>query len=173
VIRACRGYLNEIRGFTFITRPNCGFIEGIDACKDGTYYSPVKENCRSKGIAYAQFATKVKSPWNVYGVKAPAFSRPISARQNTSVNYRAEYDVPGQKHTAQPVRTPDGWGILPAGCVAPQDTFGGNCKNDNQTENEHGHTVCGSADDVREDARKWRKRFHKERKNPEKILPPK
>lgn len=164
-ITACRSYRKPIRNFRFITRPNCGFINTVDSCEDGTYESPVSSKCSSGGIAYAQFASYVKSPWNVYGVKAPRFSRPLSDTQHQSVNYRAEFDVPGQRKTAQAVRTSDGWGALPPGCVKPKHTFGGNCKYNSRDEDQHGNKVCGNAKEVKKDAPKWRKLFHKQRKN--------
>lgn len=164
-ISACRSYHKPIRNFRFITRPNCGFINTVDACKDGTYESPVSNNCRSKGISFSHFNSRVKSPWNVYGVKAPAFTHPLSDTRHKAVNYRAEFDVPGLKKTAQAVRTSDGWGLLPYGCVKPKHTFGGNCKSNARDEDQHGNKVCGNAKEVKKDAPKWRKIFHKQRKN--------
>lgn len=170
VITECRGYLNGIRGFQFITRPNCGFILGVDACKNGTYQSPVTPGCQSKGVVYSQYATRVKSPLNVFAVDAPTFSRPLSATRHETVNYRAEYDVPGQKKTAIAVNSSSGWGVMPPNCVAQNHRYGGDCKVNSRNKDENGNTVCGNADEVRKDAKKWRKIFRKHRNSPDNIL---
>jgi hypothetical protein len=155
VITACRKYLNDIRSRRYIQKPNCGDINGVDACIDGVWDADVSPGCKSNGIAFAQFATRKKSPWNVFGVKAPTFSRPISEKEHDKANYRGLLAVPGEHRRAITVRTSSGWGVMPSNCVKEQ--YGGTCKNKRKTKDEHGNTVCGSSDKVKEDAKKWRK----------------
>lgn len=154
-ISACRKYLKPIRDGSYLKDINCGEINGVDACESGTFFSPVSENCSSDGIVYKQAATGPKSPWNVFGVKAPRFSRPLTRDKNTSLSFRTGFEIPRQKNDPISVRSDDGWALAPPNCVEKEHRFGGTCKG--PSKDERGNVVCGKADPVRKDAKHWKK----------------
>jgi hypothetical protein len=155
-IRSCRKYKHPLKNQSYIDERNCGDINGVDACKSGTYQSPVTESCSTNGIVYTQYATRGKSPWNMHGVQTEAFSRPLSAAKNDTLSYRAIINV-GEKQKAAVVRSQVGWGVTSSNCIPRKHRFGGTCKDRNRDTDEHGLTVCGRSKVVREDAHRWRK----------------
>jgi hypothetical protein len=164
-ISKCRGFIARLASQEYFDRRNCGDdSHGNDACSSGTWdNSKIKADCSGDGVTFTQYATEDESPWNMDGVDAPTFSRPLSTRRSNYVSYRTRYNVRGEQYKGISMRSRDGWGVGPD-CVKKPDTYGGTCKNKDVNTNQYGEVICGSSGRVRRDGQGqsgWRARMER------------